>query len=70
LDTMTQKIDPATTIPIARFNDGEAGKIFDEVKKSGYKVVTNGDVPVCVLLAPERYEKMMEMIIDHGVDWE
>lgn len=51
-------------IPISRFDKGEYNKIFDEVRVSGYKVVVNNDVPACVLLTPEKYQEMVEMIED------
>jgi len=51
-------------IPITRFNRGEAGKIFDEVRESGCKVVMKNNAPACVLLTPERYKEMMEIIED------
>ena len=49
-------------IPITRFNKGEASKIFDEVKKSGCKIVVKNNVPTCVLLTPEKYQEMLEYI--------
>ena len=51
-------------VPISRFNKGEANKIFDEVRLSGYKVVVKNNSPACVLLAPERYKEMVDMIDD------
>ena len=52
-------------IPISRFNKGEANKIFDEVRLSGYKIVVKNNAPACVLLAPERYKELIELIDDH-----
>ncbi len=49
-------------VPISRFNKGEAHKIFDEVKESGYGIVVKNNNPTCVLIAPEIYEEMMEII--------
>ena len=51
-------------IPITRFNKGEASKIFDEVRKSGCKIVVKNNVPTCVLLTPEKYQEMVDLIID------
>ncbi len=51
-------------IPISRFNRGEAFKIFDEVNKSGVKVVLKNNVPVGVIVQPERYDELMEMLED------
>jgi len=52
-------------VPITRFNRGEANKIFEEVRESGYKIVVKNNTPTCVMLTPERYQEMMEMIEDH-----
>jgi PHD/YefM family antitoxin component YafN of YafNO toxin-antitoxin module len=49
-------------IPISRFNKGEANKIFDEVKESGCKIVVKNNTPTCVLLTPEKYKEMIEMV--------
>ena len=43
------------TVPISMFNRGLAGKIFDEVKQSGAKVVMKNNAAECVLLSPEEY---------------
>ena len=51
-------------IPISRFNKGEASKIFDEVRSSGFKVVVKNDAPACVLLTPERYQEIIDMLDD------
>jgi len=64
IDMIAPKRAVDALVPITRFNRGEANKIFDEVRESGYKVVVKNNTPTCVLIAPERYEKMMEMIID------
>ena len=52
-------------IPISRFNNGEANQIFDEVRLSGYKVVVKNNTPACVLLAPERYKELTDILDDH-----
>jgi len=54
-------------VPITRFNRGEANKIFDEVKESGCKVVVKNNVPACVMLTPERYKEMVDMIEDQAL---
>ena len=51
-------------VPISRFNRGEANKIFDEVRESGCKIVFKNNTPTCVLLTPERYKEMVDMIED------
>ena len=52
-------------IPISRFNKGEANKIFDEVRETGFKIVLKNNTPACVLLTPENYEEMLEIIEDY-----
>jgi prevent-host-death family protein len=51
-------------VPITRFNKGEANKIFDEVQTGGPKIVMKNNRPACVLLSPEQYESMIEMLSD------
>ena len=53
-----------SAVPVSRFNKGEATKIFDEVSRAGIKVAFKNDKPACVLLSPERYESLMEEIVD------
>lgn len=58
-------IDALTsTIPISMFNRGLAGKIFEEVKKAGAKVVMKNNVPECVLLSPEEYTALIDAVND------
>lgn len=52
------------TIPISNFNRGLAGKIFEEVKQSGAKVVMKNNSAECVLLSPEEYVKLMDEVND------
>jgi PHD/YefM family antitoxin component YafN of YafNO toxin-antitoxin module len=49
-------------VPISRFNKGEANKIFEEVRETGFKIVLKNNSPACVLLTPETYEQMLETI--------
>jgi len=53
-----------TMIPISRFNEGEAYKIFDEVETTGTKIVVKNNKPACVLISPAQYESLMEMLSD------
>lgn len=52
------------TIPITLFNKGKAGKIFDEVKNKGPKIVFKNNEPECVLISPEEYVKIMDTLED------
>lgn len=47
-------------IPITRFNKGEAGKIIDEVKKDGPKVIIKNNAPECVMISVEEYNRLTE----------
>ena len=63
---MTNNINDITQniIPISLFNKGYAGKIFADVKKNGTKVVLKNDTPVCVLVSPEEYARMVDELND------
>ena len=52
-------------IPISRFNKGEANKIFDEVRLTGYKIVVKNKTPACVLLSPVRYKELTDILDDY-----
>lgn len=52
------------TISISLFNRGLAGKIFEEVKQSGAKVVMKNNTAECVLLAPDEYISLMDEVND------
>lgn len=52
------------TISISLFNRGFAGKIFEEVKQTGAKVVMKNNVAECVLLSPEEYIRLMDEVND------
>ncbi len=49
-------------VPISRFNKGEANKIFEEVKETGFKIVLKNNSPACVLLTPEAYVELLETL--------
>lgn len=52
------------TISISLFNRGLAGKIFDEVKRYGAKVVMKNNAPECVLLSPDEYIRLLDEVND------
>ena len=52
------------TVSITLFNRGFAGKIFNDVKQSGAKVVMKNNTPECVLLSPDEYLQLMEEVND------
>ena len=63
-DMITASTVIRSIVPITRFNRGEASKIFDEVESSGMKIVVKNNKPACVLLSPERYDEIMELLSD------
>ena len=52
------------TVPITKFNRGLAGKIFEEVKEYGSKVVMKNNVAECVLMSPTEYVRLMDELND------
>lgn len=52
------------TVSISQFNRGLAGKIFEDVKRTGAKVVMKNNAAECVLLSPEEYTNMMDELND------
>lgn len=51
-------------ISFSEFNRGQAGKIFDSVKKAGAKIVVKNNNPECVLISVDEYVKMVDEIND------
>lgn len=65
LTTMASVISAITnTIPITQFNRGLAGKIFEEVKQCGAKVVMKNNAAECVLISPDEYVRLMDELND------
>ena len=57
-------------VPISRFNHGEASKIFAKVNKIGLAIVVKHNIPVCVLIKPEIYNTIVEMLEDYRLFFE
>ena len=56
-------IDALTmTVPISLFNRGCAGKIFEDVRKNGTKVVIKNNRPEGVIMAPDTYLRIQEKL--------
>ncbi|RKM62899.1 MULTISPECIES: type II toxin-antitoxin system Phd/YefM family antitoxin [unclassified Butyrivibrio] len=49
-------------IPITMFNRGQAGRIFSEVKKGSPKVVIKNNEPEAVIISPDEYKEIMELL--------
>ncbi len=64
LDVVSLRNAMNSIVPITRFNRGEANKIFDEVRAAGCKIVLKNNEPACVLITPERFQEMVDMIDD------
>ena len=47
-------------VPISRLNKGEAGKIIDEVKEDGVRVIVKNNVPECVMITVEEYDRVLK----------
>jgi antitoxin StbD len=52
-------------VPITKLNQGGAGRIIDEVRKDGCRIIVKNNVPVAVILSPEEYKYMEEEIEDY-----
>ena len=52
------------TVPINQFNRGLAGRIFEDVKKTGTKVVIKNNQPECVLMSPDEYLELIDELED------
>ncbi len=52
------------TVSISLFNRGLAGKIFEEVKNNGAKVVIKNNTAECVLLSPNEYMSIINELND------
>ena len=52
------------TVSISLFNRGLAGKIFEEVKQCGAKVVMKNNTAECVLMSPDEYLRLIDEVND------
>ena len=50
------------TVPFSVFNEGRAGEIFAEVRRSGPRIVMNNNEAECVIVPMNEYELMT---LDH-----
>lgn len=53
------------TVSISQFNRGLAGKIFNDVRQNGAKVVMKNNLPECVLISPEDYINLLNQLEDN-----
>ena len=59
IDFLTAKDMVNSFVPISRFNKGEAGKIIEEVKKDGIRIIVKNNAPECVLLSVESFSQLV-----------
>lgn len=52
------------TIPISQFYKGSAEQIFEDVRKTGVKLVMSDNEPECVLMSPIAYVNLMDELAD------
>lgn len=52
------------TVSISEFNRGLAGRIFDDVKLNGSKVVLKNNTSECILISPDDYTKLINELED------
>lgn len=52
------------TVSISQFNKGLAGRIFEDVRRNGAKVVMKNNAAECVLMSPQEYVRLMDEIND------
>mgnify|MGYP002623687542 CR=1 FL=1 len=48
-------------VPISRLNKGETGKIIDEVKEDGIRIIVKNNIPECVMMSVEEYDKFVAL---------
>jgi PHD/YefM family antitoxin component YafN of YafNO toxin-antitoxin module len=54
-------------VSITQFNRGQATKIFSRVKNEGEIIVLKNNEPEAVIISPEEYIRMSEIIQDHAL---
>lgn len=52
------------TVSISEFNKGQAGRIFEDVKANGPKVVLKNNQAEAVVLSPSQYSSLLEELED------
>ena len=52
------------TVSISLFNKGLAGKVFDEVKKTGAKLVIKNNKPEAIIMSPKEYINLVDELND------
>ena len=55
----------SSLVPITQFNKGQASRIFDRLKTEKQLIVLKNNSPAAVILSPDEYIKMSEIIEEH-----
>ncbi len=67
---MKNRVSSDISVPISRFEQGDAEKVFDEVAQTGIKVVMKDKEATCVLLSPQKYDELYDAVIDYELSIE
>jgi PHD/YefM family antitoxin component YafN of YafNO toxin-antitoxin module len=67
LSNLSMKNVMNAIVPITRFNRGEASKVFAELHKTGVKVVLKNNERVGVLVEPQQYDEMIELLEEYAL---
>lgn len=62
--TMSIRDMEKSIIPVSRFNKGEASKIFAELQTDGVKAVFKNNKREAVIMSPQVYDQLMDMLED------
>ena len=54
-------------IPVSRFNKGEAGRIFDELRNDKTRIVVKNNKPVAVIHSSDEYSRLVEEKADSAL---
>jgi len=54
-------------VSISQFNRGQATKIFARARAEGQIIVLKNNAPEAIILSPEEYARMCEIIEDHAL---
>ena len=48
-------------VPITKFNQGQASKIFNRLQEEKQIVVLKNNVPTAILLSPDEYDRLLNL---------
>ena len=59
-DAMTAAKMMRAFVPISMLNKGGAGKVIEEVKRDGIRVIVKNNAPECVMISVEEYDNYVK----------